>query len=323
MSKQASKTLIGAFVVGSIILLVAAIVVFGSGRLFSKAVTFVMYFQGSVAGLSEGAPLVFRGVKVGSVTDIVLVFDPERISVDIPVFAEMDPDAFKRVNGDQKRRDPKEIAAILVDRGLRAQLQSQSLVTGQLMIGLDFYPDTPARLVGRDPEYPEIPTIPSRLQAISETIEQLPLQDLVANLTSALQGINQAVNSPELTGTLRETHETVSRVGILAESLNNRVSSLGGTLEGTLAEARGFIKTANGEIDGLQASLRQTSEAATAALAQIEKTTQGMEGTIGERSTLNYELNNTLRELRMAARSFRNLTDYLEQHPEALLRGKQ
>ena len=324
MSKQANRTLIGAFVVGAVLLLIAAIVVFGSGQIFSKTQEVVMYFDGSVKGLNIGAPLVFRGVSIGSVTDIILRYDPERVAVEIPVIGELDLDRFQRTDGGEKAKSEEAIRAQtkkLVDRGLRAQLQIQSFVTGQLMIAFDFYPDEPARFRGKDTEYPEIPTIPSPLQAISETIERLPIEQLVVNLTSALQGIDAAMNSPELTGTLREMYAAVKEIQVLVGRFNSRFDVMANNVEGTLTETRTLVDNMDNRVSELTASAKVTAEAASAALVQLEKTLKGMDLTYGERSALQYEARSTLIELRSAARSLRDLAEYLEQHPESLLRG--
>ena len=139
--------MIGAFVVGAVALAVAAIVLFGSGRFFKDTDKWVAIFPGSVKGLNVGSPVVFRGVQVGQVTEIIVNFDPGRIEVIIPVLYETDPERFRHI-GPQVIADDKELHEALVAQGLRAQLQMQSLVTGQLVINMDFFPNSPAKLYG-------------------------------------------------------------------------------------------------------------------------------------------------------------------------------
>src|SRR5512143_1986566 len=91
MSKKANKTLIGAFVVGAIALIIAGVVIFGSGKLFAPVRKFVMVFAGSVKGLNVGSAVIFRGVKIGAVTDIQLRVDPKNMTAVIPVYVEIDP----------------------------------------------------------------------------------------------------------------------------------------------------------------------------------------------------------------------------------------
>ena len=143
MSKQANKTVIGIFVVGAIALVVIAIVLLGSGKFFKQTLRAVCYFEGSVGGLNIGAPVVFRGVKIGSVTDVLLRADSTKLTFTIPVYIEIEPDKFTVVGA-----RPKQLGQNLktfIDRGLRATLEMQSIVTGQMQVGLDFYPDKPAK----------------------------------------------------------------------------------------------------------------------------------------------------------------------------------
>src|SRR5512139_3715931 len=128
MAKKVNRTLIGAFVLGAIILVVAGVMVFGSGKFFAKRNTVVMFFEGSVKGLNVGSPVVFRGVKIGEVTNVRLLFDPQKLSALIAVYAEVDPESFTvSVPGEEKsvlekaRRGA--LLKPLVEKGLKAQLQ--------------------------------------------------------------------------------------------------------------------------------------------------------------------------------------------------------
>ena len=161
MAKQASKTVIGVFVVGSIAMLIAAVIIFGSGDLFKERIKFVMFFEDSVKGLAVGAPVIWRGVQVGSVSSIVLQANPKNLTIDVPVVIEFDPD---RIEIEGKRsRNPSEELKRLIAKGLRARMAIQSFVTGSSMIQIEFLPDTPVRLTGLDKEYPEIPTVRSAM----------------------------------------------------------------------------------------------------------------------------------------------------------------
>ncbi len=141
MSAKANKSLIGAFVLGATALAVAGVVIFGSGRFFRKPHMFVMYFPGSVKGLNVGAPVMFRGVKVGQVTDMKVNFYGKELNILIPVYIELDPRTDVLVSGDVPKG---QYLKALIKKGLRAQLQMQSFITGQLLIDLDFHPGKPA-----------------------------------------------------------------------------------------------------------------------------------------------------------------------------------
>jgi paraquat-inducible protein B len=253
---------------------------------YTEKTPYVAYFDGSVRGLQVGAPVEFRGIRIGSVTDVALEINRRTTSVRIPVTFQVEP---QRVNVldvtgamvTESSDDPYAGMARLVERGLRAQLQSGSLLTGQLLVALDFHPDSPAAELRTKGRYPEIPTVPSDLEQITQSVEQvlakvaaLPLDELIADLRTTLKSANQ-----------------------------------------TLSTAQSLVGNLDGNVGPLLVSLKETSKAA-------EKTLVSADGFIGEQSEIRYDLSLLMQELTEAARSIRFLTDYLEQHPEALIRGK-
>jgi paraquat-inducible protein B len=346
MAKQTSKTLIGGFVVGAVALIVAGVLVFGSGKFFQESYKYVLYFRGSLKGLSVGAPVLFQGVQVGSVIDITIEANAEEQTTQIPVTIEVLPKKFKVVRG-KRQSDPYESLAILIERGLRAQLQLQSFVTGQLMIGLDFYPDTPVRLVGIDAEYPEIPTIPTPLETLSKTFRDLPLEELVNRVMSAVKGIEELVNSPDLTGSVSSLHLALEDARKLLGNIDNQIEPLASGINTTVKDygklarnadsrlkpvltnvnktAKGWGKLAQDldrQTDPIMSGMEEAMKEAILALEQARKTLAVAEADLSEDSPTMYELNNALREISAMARSIRQLADYLKRHPESLLSGK-
>src|SRR4051812_20646292 len=138
MAKKPSPTIVGGFVLGALALIVAAIAVWGSGRLFERKYRYICYFPGSVNGLAVGAPVKYRGVPLGSVVEMRVVFEQSTEDTRIPVVIEL---YGKRAQALGVRREPDpRLVEELVKRGLRARLESQSLVTGQLYVNFDLYP---------------------------------------------------------------------------------------------------------------------------------------------------------------------------------------
>ncbi|MFH0813748.1 MAG: MlaD family protein [Pseudomonadota bacterium] len=335
--KEANKTLVGAFVVGAVVLAVTGVLLFGSGRFLSERKTFVCYFTGSVKGLAVGSPVDFRGVKVGSVIDIRVRFYPKERSFMIPVLIEIDPTRLTAVGHEGHVAKITQAVMIggktvmeeMINRGLRAQLQSVSLVTGQLGVDLDFYPKTPKKLVGTDQTYPEIPTIPSSMEQLQNTFEKfiasvqkLPLDTMVDNLAETAKGLNKVVNSPEVGGSIRSLNQTLDDLRTLLNNLNNQVRPLASGIEGTVQEVRGTVKTINQRIEPLAASIEQSVDAARVTLEQTQKALANVERITSENSALRHQLLDMMEQVSAAARSMRIMADYLEQHPEALLRGK-
>jgi paraquat-inducible protein B len=345
MSKQANKTVIGIFVVGAIALVVIAIVVLGSGKFFKKTLTAVCYFEGSVGGLNIGAPVVFRGVRIGSVKDVILRADATALAFTIPVYIEIEPDRFEVTGGPSRREG--QLLKPLIDRGLRASLETQSLVTGQMQVGLDLKPDKPAKFVGADKKIPEIPTVPTPMQELAKKIEKLPIDEIFEKLSSTLDAINKVVQSPEIPEAIRSVNlalgdvrklvqnadtkvaglasnleETVKDVRVLVQNADAKVTGLAENLDGAVKDVRGLVKNVDNRIGPLTASFEVTLKSLDANLAVAQKAIKKIEGTVGEDSTLVYELNKTLEEVSELTRSIRVLSDYLQQHPESVIWGK-
>jgi paraquat-inducible protein B len=312
MSKQANKTIIGAFVMVAVALLIIAITIFGSGRFFSVRGAYVLYFGGSIKGLNVGAPVSFRGVKVGQVTDINVIFNPKDYSGTIEVFIETDPGRISiaktetlvaTITAQTERVNM--MKELIAKRGLKAQLQLQSLVTGLLEVELDFYPGTPIRLVGTDPTQVEIPTVPSDMEKLQMTVsnaiakfEKLPIDELMNNLVKAVNGIERLTNSPQITETLTSLNQTIQTVQVLVKNLDSRVGPITSNIDGGLKSARDALEQAN-------------------------KTLVAVEKVAGDTTTLRYQLSEALEQISDAARSLRVTADFIDQHPEAFIRGKE
>ena len=314
MSKPANKKVIGLFVLGAIALLIVALVVFGSGKIFKKTVPVVFYFGGSVKGLNIGSAVMIRGVQVGSVTNVVLQFNPKDLSLRIPVYADFDPEKLARISG--KVLEGKERAAMykmLIDHGLRAQLEMQSVLTGLLMVNLDFLPNTPATLVGADPKQFEIPTVPTPLEALTDKLQKLPIEETFTKLANAVSGIEKVVNSPELEKGIKNLSQSVEEMQKLIKSISAEIKPLSAGVQETLKDARIFIKNADAQITGTASRLESLMGDAQKLVQnvdrQVEPLASRVEGTLdgarklvgdvsGEVGPLAADLKKTLEEAR-------------------------
>ena len=329
MNKKMSPAMIGAFVLGAVALTIIAILVFGSGRLFRQTRDFVLYFDNSVNGLRIGAPVKVRGVEVGSVKDIRLQLEKGGEVNKIPVIIEIDLEKLtSRGATTAPAVDREAMHKAIVDRGLRGQLEMESLVTGLLFVALDFFPGTPINLVQQatgNYEYPEIPTVPTTLEQargavtrIINKLEEIDFKELGANLQTTIKGVNRTLNSPEVESALRslarvmpKVDEAVVNIRNLAGTTEDKVKVLADDLQHTSADARLALKQAG---DALKQT-EETMKRAEAAVANIE-TLSDLD------SPVNYELVKGLRDVSTAARSLRSLTDYLERNPRAPIFGK-
>jgi paraquat-inducible protein B len=327
MSKKANKTLIGAFVLGALVLIVAGVIVFGGGKFFQRTQKYVMFFQGSVKGLQVGAPVTFRGVKIGEVTDIVLQLYSRNMAVLIPVYVEIDPSRFKT---DVKATRKYEYTKALIAKGLRARLEMQSFVTGLLQIGIDFYPDKPARLVGLEKKYPEIPTIPTTMEELTKTIEKLPLKEITEKLNSTLEGMNKFVNSPELHDSITSLNHMLKNTDTLVRNVDTQLKPLTASLtstsdaaRGTLVQAEKTLKMNEGVPGEIASELKETLKASRLTLEEAQKTMQGLRQIADQNANIGYDISRSLEQMAALSRSLRSLADYLDRHPEALIKGKK
>ena len=227
---------------------------------YTERLTYVLYFDGSVRGLKVGAPVDFRGIIVGQVKDIKLVYDHAVGDLRIPVLIEIEPDRVAQVGntGPVEDYDTGRFIQSLVARGLRAQLQTESLLTGRLFIELEFHPETQAKVVGGFGDHPELPTIPTSMEVLTgglakvvDTMSKLPLERLIENAASAAGGIDRVVRG-----------------------LDEKIVPLASSLDGTLKQARKTLATANGLLSpdsptqhDLATTLRELSAAARAVRA--------------------------------------------------------
>jgi phospholipid/cholesterol/gamma-HCH transport system substrate-binding protein len=338
MARKANPALIGAFVVGAVVLAVAGLIVFGGGKLFRTTQTVVAYFEGSLKGLAVGSPVTFNGIKVGSVTDMKVIVDPRDSSIRTPVFFEIDAGRLQEATGGaMKFTKGTPAMQRLIARGLRAQLEVQSLVTGQLAVALNLHPKTPVRLTGFSKDYPEMPTIPSSLQKLSRTLENLPIDTLVSETIQTIRSINRLVTASEVKEVLEALNQAavsfkglVQQVAAQVDPLMTRVDktttsaqAMMAAAERTLEEyralgqdARTLVVNVNSKVEPAAAAVEKTAAAAVAALNEAQ-------AMLDQNSPLRYDLANALREVQAAARSLRVLSDYLDRHPEAVISGKR
>jgi len=258
--------------------------------LFTRRIPFLLHFQGSVDGLAVGAPVRLRGIPMGYVTDVHLDYDAATGKQTLPVTIEVEPQRVHMLGGEQKEADFREHSydafRQFVEHGLRARLASGSLVTGQKLVALDFLPDAPRAEMIEGGTYPEIPTAGnSDLDSLMQSVK-----GVLVSLKSTIDGIDQTIRSPEMKRSLV-------------------------SLDRSMANFEAITREAQPQIGPMLADLRSASHAADQALQQASNALSS--------DPAGGDLTATMSELREAAHSLHELTDYLETHPEALIRGKK
>jgi len=324
MEAKVSKSVIGLFVVGAVALLVVAVLVFGRSRWGAETTEFVLFFKGSVDGLNTGAPVVMKGVRIGSVTNVTLHLHWDTLDFHTKVLVEIsEGSSIVEVGERFTKGDREALLKSLVDRGLRAELQLQSIVTGLQMIALDFHPDDEApRLVGAAPEYLELPTIASGFAQVAKSLQEIPLDEIAANLNSAIRGVEELINSEQTKDTLSSLNKTMKELNGFAEKLNSKSEPTLDNLDGLLTDARKLVNDVDGQIEPLVTDFRGAARAATASLETAERLLDGFQGLASHDAALAHDISTALRAISGAMNSIKELADYLERHPEALLSGK-
>jgi paraquat-inducible protein B len=333
MSKKSSPTLIGGFVIGAVALLSIGVVLFGGSELLAKRSYYVAYFEEQTKGLRVGSNVILNGVRVGYVSEIALLIDEKEFATMTRVTLEVLPDTYVPIrDGKPVSDDIRDVIShevLLRDAGLRAQLEVESFVTGQLLIRLDMRPDTPIELSGLESEYPEIPTIRSNIQEMLARIqewmtsirEDVDIEGLAQAAEDALRGFAALTNSADL-------HDGLSGLNALINDQDTQ--ALGTSLKSALDEVAiaaeeidAFLSDADDGLASLTTDLKPVLDNLGSTLASAERTLDAARLQLSGDSEQAYQLQSTLREIEGAAVALREFFDYLERNPEALIRGKQ
>jgi paraquat-inducible protein B len=318
MSKRVSPAVIGAFVVASFAILIVALIVVGSGRIFTKSITFICMFQGNLNGLKIGAPVKVRGVQIGTVASIELRLSPSqgRIRSNIrglrlPVIIDVDRSQLLARGGTGEALETSGFDN-MIKQGMRAQLATESLLTGLLYIDLDLHPNTPIKYV-LEPggPYREIPTVQTdlaqlqeRLTLVLDKFEKIDFQALIASITEAANSIKTLTGSPELKATLESLKGTIA-------NLNQAVNS-----------ARDLLNNANSQVGPLVADIRETADEADKTMKETRAALVSLQQALDPNAPLAVRLNRALDSLTETSRSIGELSDYLQRNPGALIRGR-
>ena len=270
---------------------------------FRQRIPFVVYFQGSVRGLAVGAPVEMFGIQIGTVTGIALQFDPTGQNSRVAVQLEVEPERIMQPE-QLRETDPIDLARRLVARGMRVQLRSANLLTGQLVVAFDFFADAKAAEVRQEAGSVVLPSVPGGLDSITSNIsdillkiDRLPLDDIARNLNDAIAGVRGIATSPELRQSLQ-------------------------SLAAAMADARDLMRHADADAGPALKRLPDIAQSLQAAVEKAGKLIGSADAGYGENSQFRRDIQRLLEQVSDTARSVRLLADYLDQHPEALLRGR-
>jgi paraquat-inducible protein B len=270
-------------------------------QVYTRKVNFVLFFEGSVRGLDIGAPVEFKGIKIGRVVDIRLEFDHNHSSFMIPVLIELEPE---RIIAKGDNKSPEDTLKTLVDRGLRARLQTGSLLTGKLFVELDMHPNTRVRLVSGQAKIPELPTIPAELEQITDSVkgilaklEKVELDKMGDELHGALQGANTLLNKPELLESITEMNEALKAFKSVMTKLDPKVEPIAENIDEAMRSGK-------------------------KALDNINHTLQLFDKLLRSDSPVQFRVIRMADEMAEAGRALQRFLELLEENPQSLIFGK-
>ncbi|MBW8846327.1 MAG: MCE family protein [Burkholderiales bacterium] len=332
--RRASPFVIGAFVVAALAILAAALIALPGHHWFKQPQRVVMFFTGSVYGLQKGAPVVFRGVHIGDVTEISVYYDSKTDSFAMPVVAELDDDAVRDLDGHRTHDDIAHALPTLIGRGLTAQLGTQSLVTGQLYVDLDIRPKTHGVLHGGyRGNATEVPTSPTVFQALKSQLDGLDLRHVLDDLGQIASAAHALVTGPELKQGLKDFAATAAHARSLAAQLDQRAVPLSNGAQRAMAS----VDRAGNRVSDAASSVSRGADRASAlldpngavvrdlqrALDELSRASASLRESADSDGPLLQQTERTMRDLSSAARALRQLANTLDAQPESLLRGRR
>ena len=340
--KKASPKAVGGFVIGAVLIGMIAVIVFGSGRIFEKRERHVAFFTGSLQGLRLGAPVQFRGVEIGTVSEIYVQFDSVVLDFLIPVVLDINTDLIQDIG--EAEVEPEDRIEELIEKGLRAQLAVQSFVTGQQVVQLALHPDTPVQMVETDLPYEQIPTIPSTFEAMERSVGTV-LQD-ISDLLTDLKGFvgdnrgtieqglaNISETTVDAKAMMADLRKAAADIAVITKTVNkNREAivdlvdnandtflsykSLAERAEAVVAENQDDLSKA---ISGLRQAEQKISDLAETANAILNENRKGVKDFTNEGL---YEIKNLAVDAQAAVEQFRRVMEEMERDPARFLLGQ-
>jgi paraquat-inducible protein B len=322
MSKKANPTYIGLFFAVGLALGMAGLLIFSSRSLFHPQQKSILYFDATLKGLNPGAPVKFRGVTIGSVSEILIRHNQDSSDFSMPVIINIDKKLAQSKSDEELQIGKEGKLESLVERGLRGRLDAESLLTGVLYVGLEVVPNAPRPIYHQvKPEYHEIPTMPTEVQQLlaslahfdigglsdrlnglltrlDTSLSQLNVSEINAGVTNLLGSANRLVTTPDITNSLAALRQTLDQAGAVLKHIDDRVDSLADSVTNTLHDAQ---KT----LADLRVGIRNVSDL------------------IGPDSAIGPDLKQALEDLSSAGRQVADLAEFLKRNPNAILTGRK
>ena len=332
MSKPVNPFTIGAFLVGSLVLLIAAILIFGTGQFLKKKNEYVIYFDSALNGLNVGAPVTLQGVQVGTVTEIALELDENATRIIKPVLIQVNSEMVpstqgQAMNADSTLNEQQQNAKRLIDAGLKAQLKPQNLLTGILYVEFNFHRDAPLKLTGLNyknlAELPSVQTTEDQIRNTADEIltkfRKLPIDDIISDLSTTLKAVRELTTSDDVKQSRLALNKTLGETEKLVNTLNHKMTPILDNMNATMTDTRTMVQQFTHDMRPILIATDKTMTTANNVLLESNHSLNSLE----ELTSPDAPLWQSLEELRLAAKSTRELTEYLQRHPDSLIYGKE
>ncbi len=317
MTESRKPFFIGVFLLSGVALLAAGLLLLSRDSLLTRPAEYVVYFTGALDGLDVGADVTYRGVKVGNVRQIDLSYDRTLNDVVMPVTIRITAES-ARSKGDERGFD--RFVERLIERGLRAQLQTPSLLTGKAIVALDFFPDQQGYI--RDPhiiDLPAIPTVPSRIDQAADVLRELvsglkeiPMKETLDAANKTLLAFERLASAPETEAGMKSLSVTLNNFEQISEQLQQRLPT---TLDN--------VESGSTELKEALVDVRHAAQSARDALQEMEGMVSDGRRSIGPQSELQYELLQSLQNLGQASKALQRTAESIEQQPQSIIFGKK
>jgi paraquat-inducible protein B len=322
MSQKANPTTIGLFIVTGLGLGVTGLLLFSSCKLFTKTLDIIVYFDDTLNGLNEGAPVKYRGVTIGSVKRVMVHYNQAANDFAMPVILEMQEDLLKNRLGEPMEVFSEAAIQRRIHQGLRASLQTESLVTGVLYVGVRPNRDAPPPVFHQLKKiYPELPSEPTQIQQLFNNLARLDIKSIETNVNAVLTKLDTTLGNLNMI----QINQGVTNLLLSLDRLvtSSHITNDLAAVKTTLDQYRLVAEKLNGRIDPLADSVTNSLGEADRTLIQFRGAAENLKAVLGPESPLRNDLDQALEQLAGAAQSISALVDFLKQHPNALITGRQ
>ena len=322
MSKKINTTSIGLFIVTGLALGVTGLLLFSSSKMFSKTKDLIVYFDDSLNGLNEGAPVKFRGVTIGSVKRVMVQFNQVTNDYAMPVILELEENLVRDRMPMLAYAFHEDAMAERIKHGLRATLQTESLVTGVLYVGMDINPKaSPPVFHQLEKLYPEIPSEPTATQQLFKNLASLDIKSIQTNVTELIFQLRSTVGELRMAQINTGVTNLLASVNLLVTNpdLTNALAGIRPTLD----QYRELGAKVTSKVDPLSESITNSLAQADRALAQLRGAGENLRTALAPDAPLRNNLDQALQQLASAAESIGDLVEFLKQHPNALITGRE